>query len=278
MTTPVIPDSAATPGPRTPALPQAKASGLTEHLAAACAAQPRRTLAAWGMIVVLSLVLVGTALHGLTTSAHVVGSTQSSKAEALYDQTVGAAAGAQPTDVIVVSSKTSTVGDANFTSFVGRLAGRVRTAPGVTNVTSDLASTSPLVSTDRHAALIDLHAATDSDIKTVVTAIEAANGSGGFSVAITGEHTVGNDFNTLSASDLKHGELDFGLPIAIVILMLVFGAVVAGLMPVLMAFAIDPGRSGHRHPGGPGVQPVGLHRQHDDRHGPGPRYRLLPAA
>ena len=34
---------------------------------------------------------------------------------------------------------------------------------------------------------------------------------------MTGDHTVGNDFNALSASDLKHGELDFGLPIAIVI-------------------------------------------------------------
>ena len=131
---------------------------MTERLAAVCAARPRRTLAAWGMIVVLSLVLAGTALHGLTTGAHVVGSTQSSKAETLYSQTVGAAAGAQPTDVIVVSSKTSTVGDANFTSLVDRLAARVRTAPGVTNVTSDLALTSPQVSTDRHAALIDLRA------------------------------------------------------------------------------------------------------------------------
>ena len=116
---------------------------MTERLAVACAARPRRTLAAWGMIVVLSLVLVGTALHGLTTSAHVVGSTQSSQAEALYAQTVGAAAGAQPTDVIVVSSKTSTVGDANFTSFVDRLASRVRTVSGVTNVTSDLSLDQP---------------------------------------------------------------------------------------------------------------------------------------
>ena len=47
-------------------------------------------------------------------------------------------------------------------------------------------------------------------------------------MAVTGDHTVGNDFTTLSASDLQHGELDFGLPISIVILLLVFGAVVAG--------------------------------------------------
>ena len=69
----------------------------------------------------------------------------------------------------------------------------------------------------------------------MVKDVQAANGSGGFAVAVTGDHTVGNDFTTLSASDLQHGELDFGLPISIVILLLVFGAVVAGLMPALMA-------------------------------------------
>ncbi len=52
---------------------------------------------------------------------------------------------------------------------------------------------------------------------------------------MTGDHTIGNDFSTLSSSDLRRGEVDFGLPISIVVLMLVFGAVVAGLMPFLMA-------------------------------------------
>jgi hypothetical protein len=56
-----------------------------------------------------------------------------------------------------------------------------------------------------------------------------------FSVAITGDHTVGNDFNTLSQRDLEHGELAFGLPAALLVLMLVFGAVVAGLVPVFLA-------------------------------------------
>src|SRR5207248_5439530 len=55
------------------------------------------------------------------------------------------------------------------------------------------------------------------------------------SLAITGDHSVSNDFNTLSQRDLEHGELAFGLPAALVVLMLVFGAVVAGLVPVLMA-------------------------------------------
>ena len=87
----------------------------------------------------------------------------------------------------------------------------------------------------RRRPAIALRAASDADIKPVVKDVRAANGSGGFSVAVTGDHTAGNDFTTLSASDLRHGELDFGLPISIVILLLVFGAVVAGVMPALMA-------------------------------------------
>jgi hypothetical protein len=43
------------------------------------------------------------------------------------------------------------------------------------------------------------------------------------------------DQDELSGDDLRTGELFFGLPIALVILLLVFGAVVAGLV------AADPG-------------------------------------
>ena len=73
-------------------------------------------LAIWGIAVVVALILVATSLRGLTTSAHVVGTTQSSQAEALYRQAMGVSAGQRPTDVIVVSSKSSTVSDGSFRS------------------------------------------------------------------------------------------------------------------------------------------------------------------
>jgi uncharacterized membrane protein YdfJ with MMPL/SSD domain len=230
----VGPDAAHETGVVTKPSEGRRSVGLTERLAAASVRRARHVLAIWGIAVVLALILVGTSLTGLTTGAHVVGATQSSQAEALYRQALGASAGQKPTDVIVVSSKSSTVSDGSFQQLVARLAAQVRTAPGVTHVATDLSAGSQFVSSDHHAALIALRAANDADIKPVVKDVQAANG-GGFSVAVTGDHTVGNDFTTLSASDLRHGELDFGLPISIVILLLVFGAVVAGLMPVLMA-------------------------------------------
>jgi putative drug exporter of the RND superfamily len=52
---------------------------------------------------------------------------------------------------------------------------------------------------------------------------------------VTGEETLDHDFNLLSQEDLENGELKFGLPAALIVLLLVFGAVVAGLVPLLMA-------------------------------------------
>ena len=217
-----------------PPFPSAATLGVTRRLAAASTRRPRRTLAIWGLMVLVSLVLVGTSLKGLTTNSHVVGITQSSQAEALYKSVVGSA-GQKPTDVIVVSSQSSTASAPDFKGLVGRLEAKVGSSPGITHVVVDLGPGSPLVSPDRHAALISLRAGTDAAIKPVVQAVQSANGKGGFSVAVTGDHTVSNDFSTLATSDLRHGELEFGLPIAIVVLLIVFGAVVAGLMPVLMA-------------------------------------------
>ena len=47
--------------------------------------------------------------------------------------------------------------------------------------------------------------------------------------------TLDRDFTELSQQDLKEGELFFGLPAALIVVVLVFGAVVAGLVPVLLA-------------------------------------------
>jgi putative drug exporter of the RND superfamily len=214
--------------------PSSAGLGITQRMAAVSSRRPRRTLAIWGLVVLVAVVLAGTSLKGLTSNSHVVGATQSSQAETLYNQVVGSGS-QKPTDVIVVSSKTSTASDQGFKVFVGRLEAKVGTSPGINDVDANFGSGSPLLSDNRHAALISLRAATDAAIIPVVHAVQSANGSHGFSVAVTGDHTADNDFSTLATSDLRHGELDFGLPIAIVVLLLVFGAVVAGLMPVLMA-------------------------------------------
>ena len=75
----------------------------------------------------------------------------------------------------------------------------------------------------------------DDDAKPVVKAVQEADRNPDFDVTVSGLHTINDDFNTLSETDLRSGELRYGLPAALIILVLVFGAVVAGLVPVAMA-------------------------------------------
>ena len=93
-----------------------------------------------------------------------------------------------------------------------------------------------LLSPDRDAAAITIGMGRDAEdgIKDVIDVVEQAD-DGPMEVTITGEFTADDDFLTLSNKDLKEGELFFGLPAALIVLLLVFGAVVAGLIPVLLA-------------------------------------------
>jgi RND superfamily putative drug exporter len=65
--------------------------------------------------------------------------------------------------------------------------------------------------------------------------VQRADASPAFAVTVTGQRTVNHDFNKLSEDDLRSGELQFGLPAALIVLLLVFGTVVAGLVPLLIA-------------------------------------------
>jgi uncharacterized membrane protein YdfJ with MMPL/SSD domain len=93
-----------------------------------------------------------------------------------------------------------------------------------------------LVSRDRRATVVAVGMGPDAEdtIPEVVDAVQAADG-GGFDVTITGEFTADDDLNRLSQDDLREGELQFGLPAALIVLLLVFGAVVAGLVPLILA-------------------------------------------
>ena len=200
--------------------------GSTERLARACAAHPRRTLAFWGVAVVVALGLVATSLHGLSSQGNVVGNPESTKAKHLIAQAFPGVVASEQQDVIVATSSRYTADSPQFRAFGRRLAAALR-------ATGEVRDARPVaVSRDGHSALISVHISSDSGAGPVEQAVEAANG-GAFQVGITGYHTTGYDFGKQSQTDLEKGELAFGLPAALIVLVLVFGAVVAGL--VLMA-------------------------------------------
>ena len=94
-----------------------------------------------------------------------------------------------------------------------------------------------LVSPDGGATIIPLVLAADEEdsIEEVVPIVERADGAGGLSVDVTGEFTAGRDFEEVSSEDLQKGEIEFGLPAALVVLLLVFGTLVGAAIPLVMS-------------------------------------------
>jgi len=202
--------------------------GLTERLARGCAARPRLTLALWGVAVLVALALVATTLHGLSSQGNVEGNPESTKAKDTIARAFPGEVASEQQDVIVATSSRYKVGSPQFRAFGKQLAAALR-ATGEVRGARTVA-----VSPDRHSALVSVHIGSDSGAGPVEQVVEKANG-GAFEVGITGYHSTGYDFGKQSQTDLEKGELAFGLPAALIVLVLVFAAVVAGLVPVLMA-------------------------------------------
>ena len=202
--------------------------GFTERLARGCAARPRLTLALWGVAVFVALVLVATSLHGLSSQGNVEGNPESTKAKGAIARAFPGVVASEKQDVIVATSSRYTVDSPQFRAFARRLQAALA-ATGEVRGARQVA-----VSRDGHSALVSVQIRSDSGAHPVEQVVQKANG-GSFEAGITGFHSTGYDFGKQSQTDLEKGELAFGLPAALIVLVLVFGAVFAGLVPVLMA-------------------------------------------
>jgi uncharacterized membrane protein YdfJ with MMPL/SSD domain len=208
----------------------------TQTVAATSARHPWRTIGVWLAAVAVAVAAIMLLLGGaLTTEGNPTNDPQSERAKDALAAAFPARASAAVTDIVVVRSPRYTVDAPQFKSLVRELASEVRTAEGVGSVRSYLDSRDPsLVSTGRRATMLQFSEISDDGIDEVVGTVERADASPAFAVSVTGQKTLDRDFNELSQSDLQNGELRFGLPAALIILLLVFGAVVAGLVPLLI--------------------------------------------
>jgi uncharacterized membrane protein YdfJ with MMPL/SSD domain len=209
---------------------------LIQKLVTTSARHPWRTICAWVAAVVVAVVAIGALLGGsLTTEGNPTNNPQSERAKDALDEAFPPTVGAAVTDIVVVRSARYTVEAPQFGALVRGVVADVRRASGVESVRSYLGTRDPsLVSKDRHATMVQVAAGSDDGIDDIVDAVQRADATPAFAVAITGQETLNRDFNELSQSDLQHGELQFGLPAALIILLLVFGTVVAGLIPLLI--------------------------------------------
>src|SRR5262245_50350645 len=210
----------------------------TGPLAAACARHPRRVVASWAVAVVVAIAVIVVFLPGsLTTEGAPTNNPESERAEDALFAAFPPDRSNSTTDVVVVRSEQDTVDSPRFRAFVRMLAadGEITALSRARTYLDDGGES--LVSSDRHATLIPVALFDDDETDALADKAKALDGEEGFAVAVTGTETLDHDFNLLSQEDLENGELKFGLPAALIVLLLVFGAVVAGLIPLLMALA-----------------------------------------
>ena len=208
----------------------------TQALASASARHPWRTIGAWVAVFVLAIVAIVALLGGsLTTEGAPTNNPESQRALDAQERAFPPDPGTTVTDIVVVRSDEHTVDSPQFESFVRELVGRSDTAALAQARTYLDDPEASLVSEDRHATIVPIGIVDEDETEAVIAAVEQADESPAFAVAVTGDETLDHDFNLLSQEDLENGELRFGLPAALIVLLLVFGAVVAGLVPLLMA-------------------------------------------
>ncbi len=189
------------------------------------------------MAVVLAFASIALLLPGnLTSNGSAAGNPEFRQAERLEASSFPFDPSRNFDNVVIVRSTRYRVTDPQFRAFVTTLAQQGRATGKVFDARSFYTTGDrTLVSSDRHATLITFNVADTTDIKQINRIVERANGRSGFDVGITGNDVRDQDFTDLSQHDLKSGELQFGLPGALVILLLVFGSVVAGLVPIALA-------------------------------------------
>ncbi|HEX5086404.1 MAG TPA: MMPL family transporter [Nocardioides sp.] len=140
-------------------------------------------------------------------------------------------------EAVVIRSDRHTTDDRAFRQFVAEVRSSLQQT-GTTHTVGDPYAGDPTaISEDDHAALVTLTLGSDPDtgIEALLGEVAASDVDDAFDVDMTGTYTLDHDFQELSSSDLEKGELQFGLPAAMVVLVLVFGALIAAFLPMTIA-------------------------------------------
>lgn len=213
----------------------------TGKLAASCARRPWLTISVWIIILVLSVASIALFLSSsLTTEMKFTSPTESEQGRTLLSERLRGPD--KINEIIIITSKDSTVDDPAFKSQVDLLAMEIiglgsEVVEGGTYYYQSRDES--LVSQDRHTTVMPIVmtgtlAEADKNVGKIHELTGSAAERSGFEIITTGTASSNEDFNELSASDLQKAEL-FGIPIAMIILVVVFGTLVAAGLPLVLA-------------------------------------------
>jgi RND superfamily putative drug exporter len=221
-----------------------------ESLARASGSHPWRTIGVW-VVVIASLGVVSSRLLGdvLSQEFELTNRPEAVRAQEVIDEKFETG-GAEDTEFVIVQSQSLTVVDPRFEEAVKELQDEIATLDGELLASPpvsyyDVVQQAPeqasgLLSQDGHATLIsvpikDTELSTIEELRSVVAEARPEE----FTVQVAGQGVLFADFTEMAEEDLRRGEWFIGIPIALIVLIVVFAAVVAAIAPIVMAlFAI----------------------------------------
>jgi RND superfamily putative drug exporter len=217
----------------------------TEKIAGASARRPWLVVGTWVVLLLAGGFLASGVGDVLTTEGDVSVTMEAERAEDLARYIRNQP---QPlVEQVVVLSETETVAGAAYSLFVRNLAADLARLPNVDAVHTYLDGGEGRVSEDGRKTLITVTltksadgnlsrgSATAEDLaKPVLDYVRTQNAAAGFQVYTAGLGSISHAFTETSERDLRTAEV-IGLPVALAVLVVVFGAAVAAGVPVILA-------------------------------------------
>ena len=211
-----------------------------EGLAGASSRHPWRTIGIWVVLLAISGGLAGSLLSGvLTTSAQFTNTPEAVAAADLIEARLRGPKGV--TEIFILQSDSATFEDAEMEAAVKSFQQEAMALDDVNSAVSFYDTNDPsMVSDDGRTMLVPVNfPEPETNLEEYYDEIQSLQAGATkippISAAMAfGPATLEHDFTTISEEDLRRGEM-FGIAVALVVLVIVFGALVAGLLPIAMA-------------------------------------------
>ena len=197
-------------------------------------------MAIWLALAILAVVIAGALLDSATTTElRLTGNVESEMAKSLAESRLGSRT---ITEIVVIQSDSLAVDDPAFKEKTEAIFASL-VALGPEAVTGGLnyylTGDESMVSADRSTTIMPMIMAGELDeaidnIEKVAHITEGADGKDGFRVLLGGEASISYENNELSEADLQKGER-FAIPVALIILLVIFGTAVAAFLPIGLA-------------------------------------------